>query len=220
MQSRASNITNNKFRKVTRPQRSSSRFTICLCFFTLLVAAILSISVYAFHVNNVNLEEGNHFLKYIQSSQLKQVLNGVMDKMHFRAQPSDPSHSIDDPSHPANQMNNVNPIDVLVETPLPTVKPTLPPPPKPTINLDFDELHFIHIPKCGGTTMTAILRQFQCQRDPEKNKDCCTNPGFCDWHAMRRCATIKGCINHFPNRKFLYKDHIPSITVFREPTSR
>jgi len=38
-------------------------------------------------------------------------------------------------------------------------------------------IHFIHIPKCGGTTMTIILRQMQCVRDPLKNVDCCTNPG-------------------------------------------
>ena len=39
-------------------------------------------------------------------------------------------------------------------------------------------IHFIHIPKCGGTTMTIILRQMQCVRDPVKNADCCTNPGI------------------------------------------
>ena len=39
-------------------------------------------------------------------------------------------------------------------------------------------IHFIHIPKCGGTTMTIILRQMQCIRDPVKNADCCTNQGI------------------------------------------
>lgn len=47
---------------------------------------------------------------------------------------------------------------------------------KDVINRQY--IHFIHIPKCGGTTMTIILRQMQCVRDPEKNKDCCTNPGL------------------------------------------
>lgn len=61
-------------------------------------------------------------------------------------------------------------------------------------------IHFIHIPKCGGTTMTTLLRQMQCSADPVNNADCCLNPGFCDWHAHRRCSTIQGCINHFPNR--------------------
>lgn len=63
-----------------------------------------------------------------------------------------------------------------------------------------DTIHFIHIPKCGGTTMTTLLRQIQCTADPVRNADCCLNPGFCDWHAHRRCSTIMGCINHFPNR--------------------
>lgn len=212
---------NNRFRRVTRPAKSSNRFTACLCFFTLLIAAILSISIYAFHLNSNYLEEGNHFIKYIQETQIKQVINGVIDSIHLRAHPADPSHSIDDPSHPANQpimtINNQAEEETTPPTQMPTkvVKKST-----ASMKLNFEEIHFIHIPKCGGTTMTAVLRQFQCQRDPEKNKDCCTNPGFCDWHAMRRCSTIKGCINHFPNRKLIYKNNIPSITVFREPTAR
>jgi len=61
-------------------------------------------------------------------------------------------------------------------------------------------LHFIHIPKCGGTSMTSLLRKVSCQINPNLNNDCCINPGFCDWHAKRRCNFIKGCINHFPQR--------------------
>lgn len=39
------------------------------------------------------------------------------------------------------------------------------------------DIHFIHIPKCGGTSMTAILRDVACTINPTRNKDCCTNPG-------------------------------------------
>lgn len=67
--------------------------------------------------------------------------------------------------------------------------------------------------------MTTVLRQVACKLDPSRNTDCCTNPGFCDWHAKRRCLSIKGCINHFPNRKWIYKS-VPSITITREPISR
>ena len=81
------------------------------------------------------------------------------------------------------------------------------------------DLHFIHIPKCGGTSMTTILRQVACEVDSDRNEDCCTNPGFCDFHAHRRCASIKGCINHFPQREWVFKAP-PSITIMREPTAR
>ena len=66
------------------------------------------------------------------------------------------------------------------------------------------DFHFIHIPKCGGTSMTALLREVSCFIDSERNIDCCTNPGFCDWHAMRRCEAIRGCTNHIPNRLLVF----------------
>ncbi len=81
------------------------------------------------------------------------------------------------------------------------------------------DFHFVHIPKCGGTSMTAILRQITCKIDESRNNDCCTNPGFCDWHAKRRCTAIKGCINHIPQRKWVFK-YPKSITILREPVSR
>eukprot|EP00597_Dinobryon_sp_UTEXLB2267_P012007 CAMPEP_0170123592 /NCGR_PEP_ID=MMETSP0020_2-20130122/17581_1 /TAXON_ID=98059 /ORGANISM="Dinobryon sp., Strain UTEXLB2267" /LENGTH=250 /DNA_ID=CAMNT_0010355179 /DNA_START=48 /DNA_END=800 /DNA_ORIENTATION=- len=67
--------------------------------------------------------------------------------------------------------------------------------------------------------MTIILRQMQCVRDPLKNADCCTNPGFCDWHAFRRCEAIKGCTNHMPNRPAIFKP-MASITLMRDPLAR
>ena len=70
---------------------------------------------------------------------------------------------------------------------------------KPKDKGAFD-MHFIHIPKCGGTSMTAILREVACRIDTERNSDCCLNPGFCDFHANRRCQSIRGCINHIPQR--------------------
>ena len=81
------------------------------------------------------------------------------------------------------------------------------------------DMHFMHIPKCGGTSMSGILRQVACQVDENRNDDCCTNPGFCDHNAKRRCASIHGCINHVPHRPWVYKPP-PSITLLREPMSR
>ena len=43
-------------------------------------------------------------------------------------------------------------------------------------NGSFD-IHFIHIPKCGGTSVTAVLREVACKIDGSRNNDCCTNPG-------------------------------------------
>jgi hypothetical protein len=81
------------------------------------------------------------------------------------------------------------------------------------------DLHFIHIPKCGGTSMTAILREVACTIDPARNVDCCTNKGFCDYNDNKRCNSIRGCINHFPNRPWIFKPQ-PSITILRDPVSR
>ena len=67
--------------------------------------------------------------------------------------------------------------------------------------------------------MTTILRQVACEVDADRNEDCCTNPGFCDFHAHRRCSSIKGCINHFPQTEWINKAP-PSITIMREPMSR
>lgn len=96
----------------------------------------------------------------------------------------------------------------LMEPPTASVTSTPPAVPPTKVQLPITQkapvpskqIHFIHIPKCGGTTMTTLLRQMQCAADPVNNADCCLNPGFCDWHAHRRCSTIQGCINHFPNR--------------------
>lgn len=94
----------------------------------------------------------------------------------------------------------------------------------PSMNIQLNvtgetDMHFIHVPKCGGTSMTSVLRKIACEIDRSRNHDCCTNPGFCDWHAHRRCLSIKGCTNHFPQRSFIYKPY-PSITLLRDPVSR
>lgn len=114
---------------------------------------------------------------------------------------------------------------VTATSPLPPVVVTINPPPPTNILLRQDpkqpfQLHFMHIPKCGGTSMTAVLREVMCDMAPDRMKDCCTNPGFCDTRAMRRCSAIKGCVNHFANRPFIFKPEVPSITIMRHPVSR
>jgi hypothetical protein len=121
---------------------------------------------------------------------------------------------------PANENTVSKPDRPNIIPELPLQVATIPPTQQPYDKSFFQEIHFVHIPKCGGTTMTAVLRQIQCNLDPVTNADCCLNPGFCDWHAHRRCKSISGCINHFPNRKKIYKKTTPSCAVFREPISR
>ena len=63
--------------------------------------------------------------------------------------------------------------------------------------MDFSRLHFVHVPKAGGTSFNILLRQMMCERDPEENRDCC-EPGIC--YKKRRCDVMVGCYGHLPNR--------------------
>ena len=63
--------------------------------------------------------------------------------------------------------------------------------------MDFSKMHFIHVPKCGGSTMSSILRKIMCERNPVENSDCCV-PGICHRHTP--CKSISGCYDHEPNR--------------------
>jgi len=93
-------------------------------------------------------------------------------------------------------------------------------------------IHFIHIPKTGGTSFTALMREAMCiidgQDDPEY--DCCVNPGFCEPGLHQVCKTIDNCQGHHPRLRFLtgsdfqkadmIRDYRPSITILRRPDSR
>ncbi len=63
--------------------------------------------------------------------------------------------------------------------------------------IDFDKMHFVHVPKCGGSTMSSILRKIMCDRNPVENAECCV-PGIC--HRRTPCKSISGCYDHYPNR--------------------
>lgn len=65
------------------------------------------------------------------------------------------------------------------------------------VPMDFSRMHFVHVPKAGGTSYNILLRQLLCERDPEENKDCCV-PGIC--YKKRRCDVMVGCFGHIPNR--------------------
>jgi hypothetical protein len=63
--------------------------------------------------------------------------------------------------------------------------------------LDFSKMHFIHVPKCGGSTMSSMMRHIMCLKDPAANAECCT-AGAC--HKHNPCKAISGCFDHYPNR--------------------
>ena len=99
------------------------------------------------------------------------------------------------------------------------------------------ELHFVHVPKCGGTSVTKVLRRMACVLnggEPSKNAkgarqweasgklqlDCCSPPGFCGAPEKRTCKLIKGCVNHFPNLDFVNPHQRPSLTILRSSITR
>ena len=87
---------------------------------------------------------------------------------------------------------------------------------------DTRELHFVHVPKCGGTSVTKVLRRISCvlNRGSPQTLDCCSPPGFCGAPEKRTCKFIKGCINHFPNLNFVQPRLLPSLTILRSSITR
>jgi len=84
-----------------------------------------------------------------------------------------------------------------------------------------DYIHFVHIPKAGGTTFSKVLRRMMCTRNnaTEATLDCCT-PGFCDIQKGITCQNIHGCTNHIPRLKRWLVRNLPSVTIFRNPVTR
>jgi len=68
------------------------------------------------------------------------------------------------------------------------------------VTVDVNKMLFIHVPKCGGTAFTSLLRKIQCHRNSTAHPDCCRNPGSCYIKGFRRCISILGCVSHFPRR--------------------
>ena len=91
--------------------------------------------------------------------------------------------------------------------------------------------HFVHVPKCGGTTFTTILRRASCRLltlystahslPPSPPADCCTNPGYCE-NPNRLCASVSGCQNHLPQLTLLPPPTSPTraVTMLRDPVAR
>ena len=85
------------------------------------------------------------------------------------------------------------------------------------------EMHFVHVPKCGGTSVTKVLRRMACAKNngTEDTLDCCLRPGFCGAPEHRMCRMIMGCINHLPKmRQSFLPAKRPSLTILRSSLSR
>lgn len=183
------NINGNR-----RSGRIKNRCTIFCGFFLLLFVAIVSFLIFAGHIHSEQISLKG-FLPSFSTSSIQNVVSYIYQR---KQKPSILSQSTSAPL-----VTTLPPLPHL--TPIPTQHSTVLATSGAFLaDFHYEEIHFVHIPKCGGTTMTAVLREIQCLRDTVKNTDCCLNPGFCDWHAFRRCASIKGCINHFPQRLVSY----------------
>ncbi|KAJ1461677.1 hypothetical protein M885DRAFT_558114 [Pelagophyceae sp. CCMP2097] len=85
---------------------------------------------------------------------------------------------------------------------------------------------FVHVPKCGGTALSAVLRRLACAANGI-GSECCVHPGFCqkgkgDVH--RVCPEILGCHGHLPQlHLFAAKPalrKVRAVTMLRDPLSR
>lgn len=95
--------------------------------------------------------------------------------------------------------------------------------------LSAPRVHFVHVPKCGGTSAVTSLRaimchQFQASHGELGSKDCC-KPGFCQLDLVpgrsRVCQTVAGCTGHFPLLAAeMSKPAVPSLIMLRHPVAR
>lgn len=89
---------------------------------------------------------------------------------------------------------------------------------------------FVHMPKCGGTALTTVLRRMGCEANRAEfyaaTKDCCANPGFCQRAKgrQRTCQALLGCYGHQPQlglySQKLGFEEVKAVTMVRDPVSR
>ena len=111
--------------------------------------------------------------------------------------------------------------------------PSCRPIPKSTQPKEFwRQIHYVHVPKCGGTAFGQIIRQAVCHLNADKgslsgNLDCCLNtsvhcfaPSKCPLRPD--CLAVHGCrlcdCRHIPQLKYMRV--APSVTMLREPVTR
>ena len=86
-------------------------------------------------------------------------------------------------------------------------------------------LIFVHLPKCGGSALTAALRRFACAANGPAS-DCCENPGFCQRAKPkpRVCGALLNCHGHTPQLKLFRARpatrRVRAVAMVREPLGR
>ena len=88
-------------------------------------------------------------------------------------------------------------------------------------------LIFVHVPKCGGSALTATLRRLACVANGNPTNPCCSNPGFCQRNRqkMRLCPDVLNCHSHQPQLSLFFgarspNRHLKAVTMVREPLGR
>jgi hypothetical protein len=98
-------------------------------------------------------------------------------------------------------------------------------------------LHLSHVPKCGGTSLSTVLRRASCEiltsrqesdamtsifeKDPmERTSQCCVNPGYCEPNDKKGCPAISGCSSHNPNLNQVATSEYGGYTMLRDPVAR
>jgi hypothetical protein len=174
---------------VSRRPKPNSRMPAIMIALLVLVSTITMLVAFPF--SNISNDTSHMQIPGEDSSPSNKIINdrGVTPPQNIEVPRA--TASVQDNSHKKEK-------DKILATSLPLVSPNSPL--IPGNKQQQYHVHFIHVPKCGGTSMTTVLRQMMCQVDPVRNRDCCLNPGFCEHQSNRKCSVVKGCINHFPNR--------------------
>jgi len=92
---------------------------------------------------------------------------------------------------------------------------------------DRKRLVFVHVPKCGGSALTAVLRRVACAANKDPTSPCCLSPGFCqrDKRKLRLCPDILNCHSHQPQLALFFgirsaTRHLKAVTMVRGPVGR
>ena len=94
------------------------------------------------------------------------------------------------------------------------------------------QIHYVHVPKCGGTAFGQVIRQAACHINADLGAldghlDCCLNTSIHCFASPKcplrpDCLAVHGCrlcdCRHIPQMR--YMKVAPSVTMLRDPVTR